>query len=118
MKKVVCLLLLSGPLWAFTPEEMAKRMVVTEIERYSEELGVDELMNVDYKGRVNEKYLFSVKYLKSFCWDTNDEERMNCAVFLCESEARLNTKAFVEFETETARKKCSQVPNSSYTQPY
>lgn len=96
----------------------ARKLVIQEIQKYQADYGVADLLDIEDRGIVNKRYSFNVSYSKQFCWDDGDDERMTCANFQCTSVADVDSDAVVDFETESYRKKCQEIPDTRTTEHY
>lgn len=97
----------------------AQELVKQDLIRYGDfEYGLEDVLNIKHAGIRNGLIIFNVTYIKAFCHDGGDEERMACARYTCSSQADVNTSGKVNFKPESKREKCRKIPGSDFTEQY
>lgn len=104
MKKMAFVLLISATALA-NNMQIAQKMVHDEIEKYSKQYQVTEILDIQEIGIMSKKYSFQVTYSKLFCTETSD----TCALYKCQSLAQVDSDAVVDFESEQSPSKCVEL---------
>ncbi len=108
------LLLMSISAYSSDMTNMARKLLIQDIEKYSDDYGITDLLSVKNLGLKDGDYHFSVSYTKDFCKDVGDDSRLYCQIYQCESQARVSIDGNIDFETSKDSKSCLLIENSDY----
>ena len=114
-KKIIFILALT-PIFSMgsNMSQMARKILIQDIENYSNDYGLTELIAVKDLGADKDQYRFLVTYNKDFCKDVGDDSRLYCQLYQCQSMASVSSDGNVLFETDKGSSSCLLIENSNY----